>query len=603
MRNISYKQKVFTRRLFIVSVSKFVLTSVIILRLIQLQIINFAKFRTRSDSNRIKSFVAPPLRGEIVDSENNILATNTTYYRILLNQDRSTNVKEIISKVAKLLKIPTSKVFYNSAKAKRKSSDGYVLIHEDLTWEEVSRIEVNIKSLPGIYIEKAQRRFYPYNHYLSAVVGYVASVNEQELRKSNNALLSHPDFKIGKSGIEKSFENYLRGKAGLKHLEVDAYGYKVRDLQLNSSKTEVPGGNLKLTLNIELQKYTMNLLKDKQASVTVIDIETGDIVAMVSTPSFNANDFVVGISNEKWDSLVTNSGKPLQNKAITNQYPPGSIFKIMVALAALENGYNPKQTFHCSGKVKLGRRYYHCWKEKGHGTLDLEGAIKHSCNIYFYLLSREIGIDNIADMAFQYGLGSKVDLPLSEQNAGFIPNKEWKRKALKEPWVVGDTFNSAIGQGYVQTTNIQLATLSAKIASNLDVKPRLIIDDGKKVEFKPMNIKYENLSLIHRGMYKVVNEPKGTAYYSRIRNKKYAMSGKTGTSQVVSLEHTQDKEFKEIDFNKRNHALFMGYAPSLKPKFAISVIVEHGGSGSGAAAPLGRLILYKAQKIWEKKKL
>lgn len=596
MRNISYKQKLFTRRLFIVTITKVVLTSVILLRLIYLQVFNFAKFRTRSDSNRIKSFVTPPLRGEITDTNNNKLATNTTYYRILLNQDRSTNISDIITKIAKLLQIQESEVFYNSSSLKRKSSDGYVLIHENLTWQEVARIEVNIKSLPGIYIEKAQRRYYPFNEISALVVGYVASVSERELKKSKNALLSHPDFKIGKSGIEKSFENYLRGKAGLKHLEVDAYGYKVRNLTLNSSKEEIPGENLKLTLNIELQKYTMSLLKDKRASVSLIDINTGNILVMASSPSFNANDFVVGINNDNWEQLINNPGKPLQNKAITNQYPPGSIFKVIVALAGLKQGFNPKQEFNCSGKVKLGRRYYHCWKENGHGSLNLEDAIKHSCNIYFYQLSREVGIDNIAKIAKQFGLGEKVDIPLPEQNSGFIPTKEWKRKTLKQPWVVGDTFNSAIGQGYVQATNIQLANLSAKIASNTNIQPQ-IINNNQITNFESLNIDPEHLKTIHKGLYKVVNEKDGTAYYSRIKNHKFQMAGKTGTSQVVALEHNKDKEFKDIEFNQRNHALFMGYAPFYKPRFAISVIVEHAGAGSVAAAPLARLILYKAQKL------
>ena len=252
----------------------------------------------------------------------------------------------------------------------------------------------------------------------------------------------------------------------------------------------------------------MELIKDKQASVTLIDIKNGDIKVMASTPSFNANDFVVGIKMQQWRDLVENSGKPLQNKAITNEYPPGSIFKILVALAALEEGYNPKNEFNCKGKVKLGRRHYHCWKEEGHGELNLENAIKHSCNIYFYQLSREIGIEKIANMAQKYGLGKIIDIPLSEQEAGFIPNKEWKKKKLKESWVVGDTFNSAIGQGYVQTTNLQLATLAAKIASNKDVKPRLIIDNTTDFDFKPMEINQDNLDIIHQGMDKVVNEKK-----------------------------------------------------------------------------------------------
>ena len=600
MRNISFKQKLFSRRIFFILIGKLFLTSILLLRLLYLQIFKFNQFKTKSDSNRIKSYILPPLRGEIFDINGKILATNTIYYRILLNQEHTSNINDTLKKIASILEIDPKDLLYNNLKTKRKSSNLYILIHENLTWSEVAKIEVNITQLPGVTIEEAQRRFYPYDKFTAQLIGYVAAVNEKELIKSNNALLTHPDFKIGKTGIEKYFENFLRGKAGLQHVETDAYGYKISNLELPSSRTAIAGENLQLTIDIELQKYTHQLIKDKLASVSLIDVTNGNILVLASNPTFNSNDFIVGISNEDWQNLVNDPGKPLQNKAISNNYPPGSIFKIIVALAALEDGFNPKQKYNCNGKVKLGRRYYHCWKEEGHGDMDLVDALKHSCNVYFYQMSREIGIAKIAKMANKFGLGNIINLPLLEQNKGFIPTKEWKRKVIKEHWVIGDTFNSAIGQGYVQVTNIQLANLISKIASGLNIQPHIILNNyTKNTDFSKLDINPNHLEIIRNGLFKVVNEKNGTAYYNRIKTNKYKMSGKTGTAQVVSLEYTKDLEQNEIDFEKRNHGLFIGYAPYTKPRFAVSIIVEHGGSGSGSAAPIARKLLYKAQKIYD----
>lgn len=598
------KNKIFSRRLFFVIILKLVFIFVLISRLTYLQILKYTKYATLSDSNRIKSFILPPLRGKIYDRNNVIIATNSSYHRILLNPSKKINISKTLKKLSDILGIPRNKLLYYSKKSTHKSSDGYILIYDNITWHDIAKIEVNSPDLPGIYIETAQRRFYPYEKVTAHMIGYVASVNENEVKHSNNALLTHPDFKIGKNGIEKHFEDHLRGKAGFKHIEVDAYGYTIRNVDLNSSKASINGEKLTLSIDLEIQKYAYNLIKDVQAQISLIDIKTGEILALVSAPSYESNNFVSGISSEDWDSLLNNSGKPMINKAISTQYPPGSTFKPIVALAALENGLDPTKKIRCRGEMRLGRRKFHCWKKHGHGELDLVSAIEQSCNIYFYNLSREVGIKKIVETAREFGLGDYTDIILPNEKKGFLPTKEWKKKYFGEPWVLGDTFNSSIGQGFVETTGLQLAIFMARMASaeGKKITPSLLKIDNheENQQFGELPFARDNINLILRGLYRVVNKRSGTAYYRRIKDKKYIMAGKTGTSQVVAINHNK-KDKEEVDFEKRNHGLFVGYAPFMDPKYAISVVVEHGGSGSSSAAPIAKKILYKIQKMYDKK--
>ena len=597
------KNKIFSRRLFFIIILKLTFILVLISRLTYLQIIKFKKYSTLSDSNRIKSFILPPLRGKIYDRNNKIIATNSSYYRILLNPSKKINIPKTLKRLSEILDIPRQKFFYYSKKSIHKSSDGYILIYDNLTWSDIAKIEVNSPELPGIYIETAQRRFYPLEKVTAHIIGYVASVSQHDIKSSNNALLTHPDFKIGKNGIEKYFENHLRGKAGFKHIEVDAYGYTIRDVDLNSSKNSVSGEKLNLSIDIEIQKYAYELIKDVQAQVSLIDIETGEILALVSAPSYKSNNFVSGISSEDWDELLNNTGKPMINKTISTQYPPGSIFKPIVALAALENGYDPTKKIKCTGEMRVGRRKFHCWKKRGHGELDLVSAIEQSCNTYFYNLSREVGIEKIVQTAKEFGFNDYTNIMLPNERKGFLPTKDWKKKQFGQPWVLGDTFNSSIGQGFIEATGLQLAILTARLASpeGKKITPTLLkIDNPENVgEFEELPFARENINLILRGLYRVVNKKSGTAYYRRIKNKKYIMAGKTGTSQVVAIDHSK-KDDEEVSFERRNHGLFVGYAPFHKPKYAISVVVEHGGSGSSSAAPIAKKILHKIQTMYDK---
>ena len=327
-----------------------------------------------------------------------------------------------------------------------------------------------------------------------------------------------------------------------------------------------------------------------------MDIDSGEILALVSSPSYESNNFVSGISNHDWKELLNNPGKPMTNKTISTQYPPGSTFKTIVALAALENNFDPNTKFTCEGKTRLGRRKFHCWKEKGHGEVNLVTAIERSCNVYFYNLSREIGINNIVNVAKEFGLGAAIDIPLPNTKKGFLPTKEWKKNFFGIPWVLGDTFNSSIGQGFVETTGLLLAVLTARLASKgKKVVPSLFKLDTQPI-FEDLPFSKENIEIVLEGMFRVVNKRNGTAYYRRIRKKQFRMSGKTGTAQVIATDHSKNKNKDDIEFEKRNHGLFIGFAPFDKPKYAISVIVEHGGSGSGSAAPLAQKLLYKIQK-------
>ena len=593
------KNKVFSRRIFFILVIKLILIFFLILRLIYLQFFRFNKFSTLADSNRIKSLIIPPLRGKVFDKNGKIIASNTKYYRILLNPAKKLNIPEALSNLAKTLKIEEKELlYYKNKKNLVKSEDGYILVYDDLTWDQLAKVEANIPDLPGIYIEEARRRFYPNDAVASNILGYVAAISKKEHNK-DNILLSHPDFKIGKIGIEKLYENYLRGKAGIFHIEVDAYGHTIRNSGLQGTDS-VAGSDLNLTIDIDLQKYIFELLGEKEGAVSVLNIKTGAVEAIVSKPSFNANLFVSGISHEEWGKLVDNPSRPMVNKAVSEKYPPGSTFKLISAIAALENGIDPKKELYCNGKLRLGRRIFHCWKKIGHGQVNLVKAIKESCNIYFYKISRKVGIKNIVDVAKEFGLGEKTDISLFNEKAGLLPSKKWKKEVIGENWVLGDTYNNVIGQGFMEVTNLQLAVMTARLASRGKKVEPYIVKENKKVEFTDIDIKKENIDLVLKGMYQVTNVRGGTAYWSGLRGRKYRgyrMAGKTGTAQVVTINHKKEqKDLKDIDYKKRNHGLFVGYAPFHDPKYAISVIIEHGGSGSGSAAPVGKRVMQYLKK-------
>jgi penicillin-binding protein 2 len=596
LQNQSDKNKIFSRRLFFIIIFQLSLITVLIIRLLYLQIFKFTKYATLSEGNRLKSFIIPPLRGEIFDRNQKTIATNSSYYRILLAPTNKKKNELVLDRLSKIINIPKKKFYYYTKKISRRLSNGYILIYDNLSWEEIAKIEVNTPNLPGIYIETTQRRFYPFQMETAHLLGYVSAVNEVDVNKTKNILLSHPDFKIGKTGIEYSFEKELRGIAGLKYIESNAYGYTIRDVELPSSKPSIKGKNVSLTIDIDIQKYAYSLVRDLQASISLLDVDTGEILALISSPSYKANQFARGISEQSWQELINHPGKPMINKTISTQYPPGSTFKPIVALAALEEGYNPYKKIKCKGHTRLGRRKFHCWKEKGHGQMNLISAIEQSCNIYFYYLGREIGINKIIKMAQKLSLGSYSNIELPHEKAGLLPSKQWKKKLFGIPWVVGDTYNSAIGQGFIETTGLQLATYTARLATGKVITPKLI-KDNDITDFSNLDIKTENLDIVKKALYGVVNKKKGTAYYKRIRKEGYEMSGKTGTSQVIAINHKNKKDEEDIEFQNRNHGLFIGYAPAHKPKYAISVIIEHGGSGSGSAAPIAKKILEKIQKI------
>ncbi len=386
--------------------------------------------------------------------------------------------------------------------------------------------------------------------------------------------------------MEQIHEQLLRGKAGISHIEVDAHGYVKRTTLPELSQNMEPGKDLKISINIDLQAYIANLTKEQRCSVVLMNVHNGLINAMTSTPSFDPNLFLSGIDNSAWQNLINNPAKPLVNKAVSSQYPPGSTFKIAVALAALEHGFNPEQKINCKGKIKLGRRWFHCWKEEGHGQINLPEAIAQSCNCYFYKMGHEVGIDKISNMAYELGLGAKTSNNFYNEKTGNIPTKKWKKQRFNQNWVLGDTYNSSIGQGYVEVTNIQLAVMMARIITAKKITPTITSDN--KQHFTELNFKAKHIALILKSMFNVVNDKTGTAYYSKLSNNDYHLCGKTGTAQVIAIDHNKQEE--DVAFNKQNHGLFVGFAPYHQPKYAISIIVEHGKSGSASAAPIAKKI-------------
>jgi len=592
------KQRIFTRRALIFGGLQVAAFSTLAARLAYLQFIKAKEYATLSENNRIKLQLISPERGQILDRFGVPMATNEKNYRLFLDYS-AMNQQTFRSTVDALhTLIPLSDKKLKTLKSTRVSTASMPeMLREHLSWEEVSLIELHMLELAGVYIDTGQIRHYPFADKAAHLIGYVGSVSEDEV-SDDEPLLRLPDFKIGKNGVEKMLEDSLRGTAGIRQLEVNVHGVPVREI---GKKPSIPGGAARLTIDSRLQEYTANLVKDQSAGVVVMDVDTGNVLTLVSMPGFDPDAFSKVIANDYWKALSTDKKAPLLNKAISGQYPPGSTFKLMVGLAGFEaKTIHPDTTVFCPGQFYLGDHKFNCWKQGGHGTVNFRKAIEQSCDTFFYTIGDRVGIEGFAKMARRFGLGDVENIGIIGEKPGVIPDPDWKMQHYKQRWSGGDTINCAIGQGYVLATPLQLAVMTARIVNGgYAVVPRLFVPPGEeKPAFDPIRIDSTLLDEACDAMSSVCNEQGGTAYAHRIAEPRFAMGGKTGTSQVRKLIR-EGMDQNLLPWEYRHHALFVGFAPVDKPKYAVCVAVEHGGGGASAAAPVARDVLLKIQQLDE----
>ena len=590
------KGKVLIRRSLIMALIKFLLLMVIIARLYYLQVYQADRYKTLADENRISTRLLVPPRGIIFDRNGVTIASNQQNFQALIVAEQAPNVQETLDAFKKIMPLSEAEEERIKKDLKRNRSFVPIKIRDNLSWEEVSRIQLNAPDLPGIVIDEGLTRYYPFGAGMAHILGYVSSVSDKDVK--DDPLLEVPGFKIGKSGIEKYLEKALRGESGNLKLEVNAYGRIMKEIERVDG---IPGKDVQLTIDSRLQQKAFELFGEESGAAVLLDVHTGEILAFVSAPSFDPNMMTQGLSTEDWNALLHNERNPLTDKAISGQYSPGSTFKMIVALAALEAGViKPETRTYCAGKMFLGNHAFHCWKKEGHGHLNVVEALQHSCDIFFYETAQKLGIEKIADMARRFGLGSKINIGLENEKAGLIPDKEWKLRRFGEPWQQGESLISGIGQGYILTTPLQLATMTARLVNGgYEIKPTFLkVSDGEKSKIKKIDVSPANLELIKEGMYAVVNKPGGTAWCSQFDYHGQRMGGKTGTTQVrrITMKERREgiKKESELPWRLRNHALFVGYAPHDNPKYAVAVLVEHGGGGSSVAAPLAGKILREA---------
>ncbi len=603
MQQEQRQSRAFTRRVALLAGGKTLLLSALVGRMYYLQVLESDRYTVLAEENRINLRLLPPPRGRILDRFGELLAVNDQNYRLVVVAEQTPDLEATLDAVASLISLAASERERTLREHARKRAFVPITVRENLTWDEVARIEVNAPDLPGIGIEMGESREYPYGGATAHILGYVAAVAETE--QTGDPLLELPGFRIGKNGIEKQYDSGLRGKAGSSQVEVNAVGRIIREL---SRKEGEPGRDVVVTLDSGLQQFVQQrLASELSGSAVVLDVRTGDVLALGSTPTFDPAAFGRGLSQREWQALISDPQLPLSNKAIAGQYAPGSTFKMMVALAALDSGVGPDFNSYCPGFLQLGNARFHCWKKEGHGNLTMIDGIKHSCDVYFYNLARRIGVDAIAAMSRRFGLGQAEGLDLPGERAGVIPDVNWKRATMGQPWYPGETLIAGIGQGYVLTTPLQLAVMTARIANGgFAVVPRLtreaVAGDAvaqPSTAFASLGLAAAHLDVVREGMKRVTNDPRGTAYRVRIEQPGMEMAGKTGTAQVrrITLSERLSGVTKNenLPWNRRDHALFVGYAPLEAPRYAVAVVIEHGGGGSKVAGPIARDILIETQ--------
>jgi penicillin-binding protein 2 len=603
MKRDGNTQRTFSRRALLLGSAQGALLVGLAARMYYLQVIESEQYKLLADENRINLRLLPPPRGRILDRRGAELASNQQNYRVVLVAEQTRDVGETLSALADLIPLDTYERAKVLREVKRRRSFVPVTVAENLSWEEFARVNVNSPDLPGIQPDIGESRAYPLGPVMSHVIGYVGAVSEADL--TGDPLLELPGFRVGKSGIERTREETLRGKAGVSRVEVNAYGRVIRELNRREGQ---PGGDVRLSIDAELQAYAMEQLEGESASAVVLDIHSGHILALASTPGFDPQAFNIGLTQQAWSELTADPRNPLLNKAIAGQYPPGSTFKMIVAAAALDAGVvSPEQRVFCSGQVELGNQRFHCWKRTGHGEVNLVEALEQSCDLYFYEIAKRVGIDRIAETAAHFGLGKDTGIEVPAERKGLMPTRAWKQARIGESWQQGETLVAGIGQGFVLATPLQLAVMTARIANGgKPIKPRLIVEEATETmstiqEPERIPVSRAALNLVSEGMRRVSNSPRGTAFASRIKDVEMALAGKTGTSQVRRItrleRETRVLRNEELPWEERDHALFVAYAPVSAPRFAASVVVEHGGSGSAAAAPVVRDLLIKTQEL------
>lgn len=609
------RQEMVSRRTMLFGGGVTLLFGGIATRLYQLQIANHQKYLDLAQENQFNRRVLTPLRGEIVDRFGAPLASNRKNFRVLLVPEQARDVDAILDKINKITPVSEEKRARIMREIRRRGAFTPVQIADNLSWENFSKLNFELPHLSGVLPDVGETRDYPYGADAAFVIGYVGAVTERDLASEETdeerLLLRQPGFKVGREGLERTYEEELRGDAGEMNVKINAHGRVIEELA-DSAIPPVQGKTLTLTIDSELQAHAMEVLskpgermpdEPQSAAAVVMDVVTGDILVLASTPAFNPNDFNVGIDPELWKELNQSPYKPLLNKPLSGVYPPGSTFKLISAIAAQRAGVKPNHSVYCSGRVWYGNRYFHCWKRGGHGNVNMKDALKHSCDTFFYDVAKTLEIDLLAETARKFGLGQTYELGIPGQQRGVIPDRDWKREYFagnpaQQPWFQGETLSCIIGQGYVTSTPLQLAVMSARVATGRSVRPRLVRAVGDLILPAPeaplVDVDQDYLAVVRAGMNAVTNEY-GTAARSRIDDPDWQLAGKTGTSQVYAIT-AEDRarglaEPEDLPWARRDHALFVCYMPYENPRYACSVVVEHGIGGSRAAGPKARDIM------------
>jgi len=595
-------QRRITRRALVLGGAQVAVLGTLLFRMRHLQVDQADEFRLLADENRINLQLIAPARGRIFDREGRIIAENVPSYRITITREQAGDTEAVLDRLARLVELREGELEKARRDLAELRGDTPVTVADRVNWKAISRVAVNAPALPGVTPEVGLSRRYPLGAAYAHAIGYVGAVSERDLERIDapEALLRLPRFQIGKIGLEARHEETLRGEAGTRRVEVNAAGRVMRELERQEGR---PGADIQVTCDNAIQSYAHARLRGEGAAAVMLDCETGDILACASSPGYDPNLFVRGISSADYRALLEDPLRPLPNKAVQGIYPPGSTFKMVTALAALDADLvDFNETVYCPGFKEVSGRRFHCWKRGGHGNVDLHRSLRDSCDVYYYEMAMRVGIEGISAMARRLGVGVQFDLPMTSVAEGLAPSRQWKLAYRGEPWMVGDSANTAIGQGFVLASPLQLAVMTARLATSRAIVPRLVksIDgvDQPTGHGESLGLNENHLREVRRAMFAVSNNQRGTAFRSRIAEDTLRLAGKTGTSQVRNISATERadgvRDNRDLPREQRDHALFVAFAPHDAPRYALSVVVEHGGGGSTAAAPIARDIMLQA---------